>query len=160
MREFYEKRLPTILIVDSERRLRRMLRATLVTHGYDVIKSPNGASALQLLRKTRPDLILLDINLPGVDGENDDRYVAGATDLAADVTARSAQHEKIFARAFPRLESRFSCGMPRILPKTVGGMQCAVLILVASLPLAAQNNYEIQVYDTTRSRRDAPWWNA
>lgn len=96
--EFYEKKSPTVLIVDSERRLRRMLRATLVTRGYDVIKSQSGASALQLLRKTRPDLILLDINLPGVDGIDICRQIRRSCDAPIIVlTARSAQHDKVFA---------------------------------------------------------------
>jgi len=91
-------RLPIILIVDSERRLRRILRATLVTHGYNVIKSRSGMNALAIIRKTRPDLILLDINLPGVDGVEMCRQIRHSCDTPIIVvTARSAPRDKVLA---------------------------------------------------------------
>jgi len=91
-------RLPTILILDNERQLRRMLRVTLVTHGYDVIKSQSGANALKMIRTMRPDLILLDINLPGLDGIDMCRQIRSSCDIPIIVvTARTAQRDKILA---------------------------------------------------------------
>jgi len=91
-------KLPIILIVDRERKLRRALRTTLVTHGYDVIKSRSGENALRIIRKTRPDLILLDINLPGADGMEMCRQIRRSCDTPIIVvTARSTQRDKILA---------------------------------------------------------------
>lgn len=89
---------PTILIVDSERRLRRMLRRTLVTYGYAIVESRTGRKALKLTRTARPDLILLDINLPGTDGIATCRQLrrSCAAPIIV-VTARSAQQDKVFA---------------------------------------------------------------
>jgi two-component system KDP operon response regulator KdpE len=91
-------RLPTILIVDSERKLRRMLHATLVTRGYAAVESRSGENALKMIKTTRPDLILLDINLPGVNGIDMCRQLRHSCDAPIIVvSARSAQHEKVFA---------------------------------------------------------------
>jgi len=91
-------KLPTILIVDSERKLRCVLHTTLVTHGYAIIESRTGENALNTIRKLRPDLILLDINLPGVNGIDICRQIRRFCDTPIIVvTARSAQRDKVLA---------------------------------------------------------------
>jgi two-component system KDP operon response regulator KdpE len=91
-------RLPTILIVDSERKLRRALYRSLVTHGYAVVESRTGENALKIVRKTCPDLVLLDINLPGVDGIDICRQIRRSCDAPIIIlSARSAQHDKVLA---------------------------------------------------------------
>lgn len=91
-------RLPTILVVDSERKLRRVLRATLVARGYAIIESRTAENAVKKIRATRPDLILLDINLPGADGIDTCRQIRRSCEAPIIVvSARSAQHEKVFA---------------------------------------------------------------
>jgi len=91
-------RLPTILIVGGQRPLRRMLRVALVTHGYDVIKSRSGANPLKMIRTMRPDLILLDINLPGVHGIDICRQIRHWCDAPIIViSTRSAQRDKVLA---------------------------------------------------------------
>ena len=59
---------PTILIVEDEPPIRRLLRTTLTAHEHRVIEAPTGAEALSALRHHRPDLVLLDLGLPDVDG--------------------------------------------------------------------------------------------
>ena len=58
----------TILIVEDEPPIRRLLRTTLVAHEYRVVEAGTGAEALQGMRHHRPDLVLLDLGLPDRDG--------------------------------------------------------------------------------------------
>lgn len=57
-----------ILIVEDEPALRETLQYNLLRQGYEVHTASDGRSALQAARKERPDLILLDVMLPGLDG--------------------------------------------------------------------------------------------
>jgi two-component system KDP operon response regulator KdpE len=57
-----------ILVVEDEPPIRRLLRTTLVAHDYRVLEAETGAAALSALRHYRPDLVLLDLGLPDIDG--------------------------------------------------------------------------------------------
>lgn len=57
-----------ILIVEDEPPIRRLLRTTLGAHDYRVLEAATGGEALSALRHHRPDLVLLDLGLPDVDG--------------------------------------------------------------------------------------------
>ncbi|RPJ45432.1 MAG: response regulator, partial [Chloroflexi bacterium] len=50
-----------VLVVDDEPEIRRFLRASLKTHGHEVIEADTGAMALSMVRKENPDLIILDL---------------------------------------------------------------------------------------------------
>ena len=58
-----------IMIVDDDQHISDMLKENLSTEGYDVITAYSGTEALMLLSKEKPDLILLDLMLPGICGE-------------------------------------------------------------------------------------------
>ena len=58
----------TILVVDDEPQIRRVMRSTLSTHGYLITEAKTGEEGVEAVRKERPDLVLLDINMPGMDG--------------------------------------------------------------------------------------------
>lgn len=60
--------MSTILICDDEKDIRGALRVYLTTAGYDVLEAENGRAALSILEKTTPDLLLLDIMMPEMDG--------------------------------------------------------------------------------------------
>ena len=62
------KKRPYIMVVDDEQAILRMLSRTLEPEGYGVILADNGRSALNLLEEHRPDLVILDIMMPGFDG--------------------------------------------------------------------------------------------
>ncbi len=62
-----EKR-PVILVVDDEEPMLKLLRANLSVEGYQVVTASNGMSALALLEEHKPDLVILDIMMPGQDG--------------------------------------------------------------------------------------------
>lgn len=57
-----------MLIVDDEIAIRRFLRLSLTAHGYSVREASTGEEALQVVPAFRPDLIILDLGLPGIDG--------------------------------------------------------------------------------------------
>lgn len=58
----------TILVVDDEQSIIDLLQYTLEKAGYEVVVSMNGLEALQLSRQHQPDLAILDITMPGLDG--------------------------------------------------------------------------------------------
>jgi two-component system KDP operon response regulator KdpE len=57
-----------VLVVDDEPPIRRFLRASLAAHGYTIFEAVNGEEALQQTAVVRPDLIILDLGLPDLDG--------------------------------------------------------------------------------------------
>jgi two-component system alkaline phosphatase synthesis response regulator PhoP len=58
----------TILVVDDEARIVKLVRDYLERAGFDVLTASDGKTALQMARREQPDLIVLDLMLPGVDG--------------------------------------------------------------------------------------------
>jgi two-component system, OmpR family, KDP operon response regulator KdpE len=58
----------TILVVDDDAQIRRVLQATLSSNGYDVIEAKNGNEAITAVVREHPNLILLDVNMPGMTG--------------------------------------------------------------------------------------------
>ena len=58
----------TILVVDDEPQMRRVLRATLIAHEYKVMEATSGEDALKRFSLEPCDCVLLDLNLPGMDG--------------------------------------------------------------------------------------------
>jgi len=88
----------TILVVDDEPQIRRVLRSTLAFRGYELLESSTGEEALELARKTKPDLVLLDVNLPGMSGIETCRELRRFT--AAPIimlTVRNAERDKVVA---------------------------------------------------------------
>jgi len=59
------KKRPYIMVVDDEQAILRLLKRTLEPEGYGVILADSGSSALDLLEDSRPDLVILDIMMPG-----------------------------------------------------------------------------------------------
>lgn len=57
-----------ILVVDDDRAIRRMLERTLVAEGYDVVGVADGGAALAAIERAAPDLLVLDVGLPDLDG--------------------------------------------------------------------------------------------
>jgi CheY-like chemotaxis protein len=57
-----------VLVVDDEQDVRLVLGDFLASRGYDVTQAQRGAEALTLLERMRPDVVLLDVFMPGMDG--------------------------------------------------------------------------------------------
>jgi two-component system alkaline phosphatase synthesis response regulator PhoP len=88
-----------ILVVDDDREILRLMGAYLERSGYEVLTACDGETALHILRRERPDLLLLDLMIPGRDGMDVTRVVRGDMTLAAlpiiMLTARVEDHDKI-----------------------------------------------------------------
>jgi CheY-like chemotaxis protein len=66
--EFHRTGAPAVMVVEDSDGVRRIIRMQLKTLGYQVIDARNGFDAVELGQKKRPDLILMDIYMPEVDG--------------------------------------------------------------------------------------------
>ena len=87
-----------ILIVDDEPQIRRVLRTTLTSHAYTVAEARTGDEALEEIRNDRPDLILLDVNMPGRSGLETCREIRATTDIPIIMlTVRNTEHDKVQA---------------------------------------------------------------
>ena len=87
-----------ILVVDDEPQIRRVMRATLVAKGYMVSTARNGEEALDQVREERFDLILLDINMPGIGGLEACRIIRSRSDIPIVILSiRNAEKEKVEA---------------------------------------------------------------
>ena len=60
--------LKTVLVVDDEPVLRSIVREVLHEEGYAVIEAVDGRGVLEIMTRERPDLVLMDVMMPGVDG--------------------------------------------------------------------------------------------
>ena len=67
-RQFKVKNGPLILVVEDEAPMRRFLRASLASHGYRVVEAATAAEGLRQASAYNPDLVLLDLGLPDMDG--------------------------------------------------------------------------------------------
>ena len=57
-----------ILVIDNEPSLRKIIQTNLSASGYDVTVAENGEQGIKLAKNLRPDLVLLDIKMPGISG--------------------------------------------------------------------------------------------
>jgi two-component system KDP operon response regulator KdpE len=88
----------TVLVVDDEPQIRRVLRTTLSSNGYEVLEAKSGEEALEMMRKERPELILLDVNMPGMGGLQTCREIRNQSDVAIIMlTVRNTEHDKVLA---------------------------------------------------------------
>jgi two-component system KDP operon response regulator KdpE len=87
-----------ILVVDDEPQIRRVMRTTLTAEGYIVSDARSGEEALERLREDLPDLILLDMNMPGMGGLETCRSIRSGSDAAIIMlTVRNTEQDKVDA---------------------------------------------------------------
>lgn len=89
-------REPSILVVDDEPKIRAVVREALAGHAGRLLESGSGASALSMAESHRPDLIVLDLGLPDMDGVEVTRALRRWSSVPIIVlTARHADDEKV-----------------------------------------------------------------
>jgi CheY-like chemotaxis protein len=92
-----------ILVVDDEASIRLICRVNLDAAGFDVVEAEDGETALSLARTVRPDLILLDVMLPGIDGWEVAEELSGIAETRdipiVFITARSAAPDELRSHA-------------------------------------------------------------
>lgn len=87
-----------ILVVDDEPQIRRIMRTALTGSGYEVDDAKTGEEALLKVREFLPDLVLLDINMPGMGGLAACREIRATANIAIIMlTVRNAEADKVEA---------------------------------------------------------------
>ncbi len=87
-----------ILVVDDERQIRRMLNTLLGAHGYSVTEASTGQAGLAAAVEAHPDIILLDLGLPDIDGVEVTRRLREWTQIPIIIlSVRESEREKIAA---------------------------------------------------------------
>lgn len=116
-----------ILVVDDEPQIRRVLRSTLTSAGYEIEEAQDGEEAIERTQTFRPDLILLDMNMPGMDGLEACRAIRMDSHAAIIVlTVRNADSDKVAALdagadgfvtkpfSMPELQARIRAALRRL----------------------------------------------
>jgi CheY-like chemotaxis protein len=70
-----------VLVVDDEPVVRAVVRDVLHEEGYAVVEAPDGRTVLEILDRERPDLVLMDVMMPGIDGREVYRVLRSREDL-------------------------------------------------------------------------------
>jgi two-component system KDP operon response regulator KdpE len=87
-----------VLVVDDEPQIRRALRTSLEAHGYEVVVVGTGEEGVLAAADAAPDLLLIDLGLPDLDGTEVIRRVRAFTEVPVIVlSVRDAQHDKVAA---------------------------------------------------------------
>lgn len=88
----------SILVVDDDPQIRRVMRVALVANGYIASDARSGEGALEALRKSKHDLVLLDINMPGMGGLETCRLIRTTSEVPIIMlTVRSSESDKVEA---------------------------------------------------------------
>jgi two-component system, OmpR family, KDP operon response regulator KdpE len=87
-----------ILVVDNEPQIRRVMRTTLIPEGFEVDDAKSGDEALEHIRSGKYDLVLLDINMPGMSGFDTCRAIRDLSDMPIIMlTVHDAEKDKVEA---------------------------------------------------------------
>lgn len=87
-----------ILVVDDDPQIRRVMRTTLIGHKYEVIESRNGEDALASVSGQMPDLVLLDMNMPGIGGLETCQLLRNGSDVPVIIlSVRNTEKDKVAA---------------------------------------------------------------
>ena len=128
-----------ILVVDDEPQIRRVMRATLAAHGYAVTEAKSGEEALEKLGQAQQDLVLLDVNMPGMGGLEACRAIRVGSEAAIIMlTVRNTEKDKVEALdagaddyvtkpfSMPELLARIRAALRRMpLTSFLGGQRMA-----------------------------------
>jgi two-component system KDP operon response regulator KdpE len=87
-----------ILVVDDDPQIRRVMRVALTSHGYEVDDATDGEVALERVRERPVDLVLLDMNMPGMGGLETCRAIRAGSEVAIIMlTVRDSEADKVAA---------------------------------------------------------------
>ncbi len=114
----------TILAVDDDATSRKILDRVLARAGFRVVMADSGISALEILSRTNPDLILLDVMMPGMDGYELCAELQANPDTAdipvIFITALGEQHDKTRGFALGAVDYVTKPIQPQTLSQVVG----------------------------------------
>ncbi len=88
----------TVLIVEDEAQIRKFLRISLEAHGYEILEARLGAQGIESCASAKPDLVILDLGLPDMDGQEFIRVVREWSQVPVIVlSVRSLEDDKVRA---------------------------------------------------------------
>lgn len=135
---------PKILVVDDEQRIVRLVRSYLEQAGYAVVEANDGQTALIQARRERPDLVVLDLGLPGIDGLEVARILRRERDTPIIMlTARVEDTDKIVGLELgaddyvtkPFNPRELVARVRAVLRRATGGAPAAEILRVGGLEL-------------------------
>lgn len=86
------------MVVDDDPQIRRVLRTAFVAQGYEALDARNGEEALEMLRAEKVDLVILDVNMPGMSGLETCRAMRSVSEIPiVMLTVRDAEADKVEA---------------------------------------------------------------
>lgn len=89
---------PLILIIEDDPQTRRFLKTTLCKRGWRIIEAENGKTGISMIKSDSPDLVILDLGLPDIDGASVTKSLRQLSDVPVLVlSARSQEQNKIMA---------------------------------------------------------------
>ena len=126
-----------ILVVDDDVEIVRVLQRSLSAYGYDVLAAMNGETAFEMLAQYRPDLLLLDLGLPGISGLEICRRVRAQSNLPPIIviSVRDTEREKV--EAFDLGADDYVCkpfGINEIVARVRVALRHAVHVPVGTEP--------------------------
>ena len=84
--------------MDDDPQIRRVMKATLVAHGYEVVEARTGEDAVDMLSAELPNLVLLDMNLPGMGGLETCQAIRAGSDIPVVIlSVRNSEKDKVAA---------------------------------------------------------------
>ena len=87
-----------IMVVDDDAQIRRVLRTAFVAQGYEAVDARNGEEALEMLHDEKVDLVILDVNMPGMSGLETCRAIRSMSEIPiVMLTVRDAEADKVEA---------------------------------------------------------------
>lgn len=90
----------SVLVVDDEATIRKLIHSYLRNEGWDVFTAANGSEAVELTRSRQPDLVVLDVLMPGIDGIEALRQIRAFSDVyVIMLTARAEETDKLIGLA-------------------------------------------------------------
>ncbi len=113
-----------ILVVEDKETNRKLVRDVLTFKGYEVTEATNAEDGLRMVRERRPDLILMDIHLPGMDG------ISALRALRADPETRTIPVVALTASAMPEEQDEIlSAGFDGYETKPIGVKRLQEVVL-------------------------------
>lgn len=136
-----------ILVVDDEPQIRRVMKTALTAEGYTVVDAKSALDALEKLRQERLDLVLLDVNMPGMSGLEACAEIRAGSDIGIIMlTVRNSDAAKISALdagADDYVTKPFS--MPELLARIRANLRRVPVSASSGPPVIAFDNIEIHV---------------
>jgi two-component system, OmpR family, response regulator len=146
------------VVVEDDEDIRALIEFTLAQQGFDVVAVDSGLSGVEAVREHRPDLVTLDLGLPGIDGIEACRRIREISDAyVVMITARDDEIDRLLgletgaddfiAKPFSARELKARVNAMFRRPRTVNGV---LPVATAAAPAEADDGHEVLVHGALR----------